>query len=213
RPGEKTYNQGSHQNPPDLSANTWKVVRFSETTGEKVNWYFFPDQCRHCVSPPCEVVANEKAKGAVIHDEKTGAVIFSPKVKIKTEDFKEVKESCPYNIPRISGAGVMAKCTMCFDRIKEGLLPACVKACPTGTMHFGDRKAMLEMANKRLAEVKGKYKEASLADANDVRVIFLLVDDPKKYHKFAVAENTIGITRKMALKRILKPLKEVQWIG
>ncbi|MBM4349826.1 MAG: formate dehydrogenase, partial [Deltaproteobacteria bacterium] len=213
RPGEKTYNQGSHQNPPDLSANTWKVVRFSETTGEKVNWYFFPDQCRHCVSPPCEVVANEKAKGAVIHDEKTGAIIFSPKVKIKAEDFKEVKESCPYNIPRISGAGVMAKCTMCFDRIKEGLLPACVKACPTGTMHFGDRKAMLDMANKRLAEVKGVYKNATLTDPNDVRVIFLLIDDPKKYHKTAVAENAIGITRKVALRRIFKPLKDFQWIG
>jgi len=213
RPGEKTYNQGNHQNPPDLSANTWKVVRFSEAVGEKVNWYFFPDQCRHCVSPPCKEVADGKAKGAVIHDEKTGAVIFSPKVKIKAEDFKEVKEACPYNIPRLSGAGIMAKCTMCFDRIKEGMLPACVKACPTGTMSFGDRKAMLDLANKRLAEAKGKYKEVSLANADDVRVIYLLVDEPKKYHKFAVAENTIGITRKMALKRILKPLKEVQWIG
>ena len=35
---------------------------------------------------------------------------------------------------------------------------------------------------------------------DDVRTIYLLVDDPKKYHKFAVAENTIGITRKVALK-------------
>jgi len=107
----------------------------------------------------------------------------------------------------------MAKCTMCFDRIKEGLLPACVKACPTGTMHFGDRKAMLDMANKRLTEVKGVYKNATLTDPNDVRVIFLLIDDPKKYHKTAVAENTIGITRKVALRRIFKPLKEFQWIG
>jgi formate dehydrogenase iron-sulfur subunit len=64
----------------------------------------------------------------------------------------------------------------------------------------------LEKANKRLAEVKGKYKDAMLANPDDVRVIFLLVDDPKKYHKFAVAENTIGITRKMALKRLLQPI-------
>ncbi|MDP2970084.1 MAG: formate dehydrogenase [Deltaproteobacteria bacterium] len=213
RAGEKTYSQGSHQNPPDLSANTWKVVRFSEAVGEKVNWYFFPDQCRHCVSPPCKDVAEGKAKGAVIQDEKTGAVIFNPKVKTKPEDFKEIRESCPYNIPRLSGAGIMAKCTMCFDRIKEGMLPACVKACPTGTMNFGDRKAILDMANKRLAEAKTTYKNAVLTDPNDIRVIFLLVDDPKKYHKTAVAENSIGITRKVALKRILKPLKEFQWIG
>jgi formate dehydrogenase iron-sulfur subunit len=209
RAGEKTYSQGSHQNPPDLSFNTWKVVRFSEVPGEKVKWYFFPDQCRHCVSPPCKEVAEGKAKGAIILDEETGAVIFNPKVKIKVEDFKEIREACPYNIPRISGAGIIGKCTMCIDRIKDRLLPACVKACPTGTMNFGERKAMLEMASKRLAEVKGTYKDAMLANPDDVRAIYLLVDDPKKYHKYAVAGNTIGITRKMALKHIFQPFRSL----
>ena len=214
RPAEKTINWGSHQNPRDLSFNTWKLVRFSEIPGDKVAWYFFPDQCRHCVSPPCKEVADGKAKEAITHDEKTGAVVFNPKIKIKPADFKEIKEACPYDIPRIqSTTGIMGKCTMCFDRTPEGLLPACVKTCPTGAMNFGDRKAILEMANKRLVEVKGTYKDASLANPDDVRVIYLLVDDPKKYHKTAVAENSIGITRKVALKRILKPLKEFQWIG
>ena len=214
-PGTKTLQRGNHQNPSDLSASTFKLVRFNEVEvpGGEPKWYFFPDQCRHCMAPPCKEVADGKVKGAIIHDEKTGAVIFNPKVKMKPEDFKEVREACPYDIPRISGAGIMAKCTMCIDRVKEGMLPACVKTCPTGTMNFGDRKTMLEMANKRLAEVKAKYKDAMLANPDDVRVIFLLVDDPKKYHKFAVAENTIGITRKVALKRILKPLRNFQWIG
>ncbi len=209
RAAEKTVNRGSHQNPPDLSYNTWKLVRFSEVAQPKINYYFFPDQCRHCLTPPCKDVADGKAKGAVIQDEKTGAVIFSPKVKLKAEDFKEIREACPYNIPRISGAGVMGKCTMCFDRIKEGMLPACVKACPTGTMNFGDRKEMLEKANKRLDEVKKVYKSAMLANPEDVRVIFLLADDPKKYHQFAVAGNTIGITRKMALKRLFHPMRSL----
>jgi formate dehydrogenase iron-sulfur subunit len=207
RAAEKTVNWGSNQNPPDLSYNTWKLVRFSEVAEPKVNYYFFADQCRHCMSPPCKEVADGKAKGAILQDEKTGAVVFNPKVKVKPADFKEIRESCPYDIPRINaGMGIMAKCTMCFDRIKEGMLPACVKVCPTGTMNFGDRKDMLEKANKRLAEVKGTYKDAMLANPDDVRAIFLLVDDPKKYHKFAVAENTIGITRKMALKRLFQPL-------
>ncbi len=162
------------------------------------------------MSPPCKEVADGKAKGAILHDEKTGAVIFTSKVKMKLEDFKEVREACPYDIPRISGAGIMAKCTMCFDRIKEGMLPACVKTCPTGAMNFGDRKEILEKANKRLAEVKKVYKDAMLANPDDVRVIFLLTDDPKKYHKFAVAENTIGITRKMALKRLFQPLTSLR---
>jgi formate dehydrogenase iron-sulfur subunit len=216
RKTEKTINRGSHQNPPDLSFNTWKLVRFSEIPGEeKVAWYFFPDQCRHCVSPPCKEVADGKVKGAIAQDEKTGAVVFNLKVKMKPADFKEIQEACPYNIPRIHPAtGIMAKCTMCFNRIKEGMLPACAKTCPTGAMSFGDRKDILEKANKRLAEVKGIYKDAMLANPDDVRVIYLLVDDPKKYHQFAVAENTIGITRKMALKRLFQPLRSLrQTIG
>jgi formate dehydrogenase iron-sulfur subunit len=159
------------------------------------------------MSPPCKEVADGKVKGAITQDEKTGAVVFNPKIKIKPADFKEIREACPYDIPRIlPSTGIMAKCTMCFDRVKEGMLPACVKTCPTGAMNFGDRKDILEKANKRLAEVKGTYKDAMLANPDDVRIIYLLVDDPKKYHKFAVAENMIGITRKMALKRLFQPL-------
>lgn len=211
-PGTKTLQRGNHQNPVDLSSSTFKLVRFNEVEvpGGEPKWYFFPDQCRHCMSPPCKEVADGKAKGAIIQDEKTGAVIFNQKVKMKPEDFKEVREACPYDIPRISGAGIMAKCTMCFDRIKEGMLPACAKTCPTGTMNFGDRDAILKMANKRLEEVKKVYKDALLANPDDVRVIFLLIDDPKKYHKFAIAENTIGISRKMALKRLFQPITHLR---
>ena len=207
RPAEKTVNLGTHQNPPDLSASTWKVVRFSEVPGEQVNWYFFPDQCRHCLTPPCKEVADTKAKGAIAIHEATGAVIFNPKVKMKPADFKEIREACPYDIPRMNPAtGVMAKCTMCADRTQEGLLPACVKTCPTGAITFGDREAILEKANKRLEKVKGRYKDAMLASPDDVRAIYLLADDPKKYHKYATAANTAGITRKVALRRLLQPL-------
>jgi formate dehydrogenase iron-sulfur subunit len=208
-PGTKTYQKGSHQNPEDLSFFTFKVVRFSEHEVDgNPQWFFFPDQCRHCLTPPCKEVADGKAKGSVIHDEATGAVVFNPKVKVKTADYKELREACPYDIPRFNErTGSLAKCTMCIDRVKEGLLPACVKTCPTGAMSFGDRKEMLEKANKRLEEVQKKFKDAMLSNPDDVRVIFLLVDDPKKYHKNAVAENAAGITRKLALKRILRPLR------
>ena len=214
-PGTKTFQRGTHQNPPDLSFFTYKLVRFSEieVPGGEPKWYFFADQCRHCLEPPCKDTAESLGSKAIVKDEATGAVIFNSKVKVKAADFKAIRESCPYDIPRYDERmGVMAKCTMCFDRIKEGMLPACVKACPTGAMNFGDRNAMLEMANKRLEQVKGTYKDAMLANPDDVRVIFLLIDDPKKYHKFAVAQNDIGITRKMALRRLFRPLKSLSSI-
>ncbi|OGP76697.1 MAG: formate dehydrogenase [Deltaproteobacteria bacterium RBG_16_50_11] len=209
-PGTKTSQRGTHQNPADLSVFTFKLVRFNEVEipGGEPKWYFFADQCRHCVEPPCKATAESLNSKSITKDDAMGAVLFNPKVKVKAADFKSIRESCPYDIPRWDDkTGGMNKCTMCIDRIKEGMLPACVKTCPTGTMNFGDRNAMLELANKRLADVKKQYKDAMLANPEDVRVIFLLVDDPKKYHKFAVAENTVGITRKVALRRLFQPLK------
>ncbi len=211
-PGTKTYQQGSHQNPADLSFFTYKLVRFSELEEEgKVKWYFFAEQCRHCMEPPCKSTAESLGCKAIRQDEATGAVLFDPKIRVKAADFKAILDSCPYNVPRWNErAERMAKCTMCIDRIKEGLLPACVKSCPTGAMSFGDRKEMIEKANKRLAEVKVKYKDAMLANPEDVRAIYLLVDDPQKYYKFAVAQNTLGITRKVALKRLFQPLTDLR---
>ena len=207
-PGTKTSQSGSHQNPPDLSFATFKVVRFSEFEVEGIpHWYFFPDQCRHCVEPPCLSTAESVGSKAITRDEATGAVLYSSKVKVKVGDFKTIRESCPYDIPRWNEkTGMMTKCTLCLDRVREGLPPACVKTCPTGAMSFGDRKAIVEKAEKRLAEVQTRHQEAMLANAGDVRVIYLLADDPKRYHKFAVAENTIGVTRKVALRRFLRPL-------
>jgi len=207
-PGTKTVQRGSHQNPEDLSFATFKLVRFSEFEDNgKPKWYFFPDQCRHCLEPPCFYTAQSLGVKAIARDDETGAVIYNPKVKVKEADAKAIKESCPWDIPRWDKkTGGMAKCTMCIDRIKEGLLPACVKTCPTGTMNFGDRDKMLDMAQKRLSEVKKMYPRAQLLNAESIRTIFLVVDDPQKYHKFAKASDPQAITRIAALKKLIKPL-------
>jgi formate dehydrogenase iron-sulfur subunit len=125
-------------------------------------------------------------------------------------DAAEIIESCPYNIPRKGADGTLAKCDMCYDRVQAGMQPACVKTCPTGTMNFGDRKEMLDLAEKRLAAVKRKYPEAMLLDPGDLRVIFMVAYDPGLYHEFAVATNTdFGISRQVALKRMLRPLRNL----
>ncbi|MDY0039890.1 MAG: 4Fe-4S dicluster domain-containing protein [Desulforhabdus sp.] len=199
-----TKNTGSHQNPPDLDANTYKLVRFSEVEKDgKLAWYFFADQCRHCIDPPCKDAIEGYVSDAVIHDEKTGAVVYNEKTK--EANFDEVKGACPYDIPRQAEGGAIVKCTMCLDRVSAGLLPACVKVCPTGTMNFGERDEMLAMANKRLEEVKKKFPDAQLINPDEIRVIYLVVDDPRAYHEFAIASASQGINRKLAMRGMVKP--------
>lgn len=205
----KTTNTGSHQNPPDLTATTFKLVRFSEVvTDGKVAWYFFADQCRHCIEPPCKDTIEGYIDGAVVQDEATGAVVYLD--KSAEAPFEEVKNSCPYDIPRKAANGKIVKCTMCIDRVSNGLVPACVKICPTGAMNFGDRDEMLKMAEERLGKIKPAYPKAQLVDADQVRVIYLVVDDPRKYHKNAMAcvrPQEPGMTRSAALRELAKPVK------
>lgn len=204
----QTKNTGSHQNPPDLDGNTFKLVRFSEVEeGGKLAWYFFADQCRHCLEPPCKDTIEGYVSEAAVKDEATGAVVYTPKAK--EAPFDEVKTSCPYDIPRKAADGRIVKCTMCIDRISNGLIPACVKICPTGAMNFGERDAMLAMANERVEKLKGTYPKAKLLDADQVRVIYLVVDDPRKYHKNAVASLNPAPDRRLARRQLLKPLGDL----
>jgi formate dehydrogenase iron-sulfur subunit len=210
-PAEKTINRGTFQNPADLSFETYKLVRFSEVVaGGKLKWLFFPDQCRHCIEPPCEMTAEDPK--AIFRDAGTGAVIYT--ANTRKLDTRGVIDSCPYNIPRADKNGTLAKCDMCLDRVENGLLPACVKTCPTGAMNFGDRDEILALAKERLAVVKKNNPEAALLDPDDVRVIYLVTEAPQLYHSFAVAAlGTFDITRKMALKRLFQPFTDMIRIG
>ncbi len=46
---------------------------------------------------------------------------------------------------------------MCRDRLERGLAPACVTACPFGTLTFGDREEMLAEARRRIAQEPETY--------------------------------------------------------
>jgi len=204
----ETKNTGSHQNPPDLDGNTFKLVRFSEVdNGGKVDWYFFPDQCRHCLEPPCkDTILGYTDEGADL-DEATGAVFYTEKAK--EAPFEEVRQSCPYDIPRQAADGRLVKCTMCIDRVSNGLLPACVKICPTGAMNFGEREEMLALATERLGKIKEKHAEAKLVDSDQIRVIYLVTDDPRKYHKFAIAGLAPTREKTLARSRLFDPARNL----
>lgn len=203
-----TRNTGSHQNPPDLDGNTFKLVRFSEMKGNgKPVWYFFADQCRHCLEPPCKDAIEGYVADGVIVDEATGAVVYTERTReVPIED---VRASCPYDIPRQAEDGRIVKCTMCIDRISHGLVPACVKVCPTGAMNFGDREEMLALAESRLKDLAADYPDAQILDVDMVRTIYLVVDEPQKYHPYAVAGVRPGIDRKQALRKLVRPARSL----
>ena len=206
-PAETTENRGTYQNPADLSFDTYKLVRMSEAViGGQLRWLFFPDQCRHCLEAPCLETAGDPA--AIFYDEPSGAVIYT--AETKTLDAAEIIDSCPYNIPRKAPDGTLAKCDMCFDRVAAGMQPACVKTCPTGAMNFGERAEMLDLAKKRLTVLKRTHRDAMLLDPDDIRVVFMVAYDPGLYHEHAVASHSgHGISRQIALRRMLRPLKNL----
>jgi formate dehydrogenase iron-sulfur subunit len=202
-PAEETQNRGSYENPPDLSFATYKLVRMRETEVDgKLKWLFLPEQCRHCIEPPCLETADDEA--AIYKDERTGAVIFTANTKNLAAD--EIIESCPYNIPRKAADGTLAKCDMCNDRVTNDLAPACVQTCPTGAMNFGARKEMVALASQRLSRVMKKHPKAQLVDADDVNVIYLVTEAPADYYEsLMAATGAYGVTRHMALRKMVRP--------
>jgi len=201
-PAEKTVQLGTYQNPPDLSNLTFTIVRFKENlVGGEVVWNFFKDQCRHCLEPPCKEVADNMAKGAILQDE-NGAVIFTEKTK--DCDFDEIRDACPYDIPRKDQAtGIMYKCTFCNDRIDSGMIPACIKACPTGALSFGPRGEILKRAEVRLVELKKTHPAARILDKDEVSWIYLL-HQPEV--QFQITRRERKPSAMYALRSLWKPL-------
>lgn len=206
-----TLQQGTHQNPPDLNPNNYKLVRFSEFKDDAgvVNWNFFPDQCRHCVNPPCMYAAEGFVEGAVIQDPDTGAVIYTEKSKeLPQEAFEQMRSDCPFDIPRRADASArVVKCDMCIDRVQNDMLPMCVKTCCTGTMNFGERDDMVKLAQDRLTEVKKEFPEATLNDVDFVSVIYLMAFKPERFWKNAVASAAPMMSRQQLFAKLTKPVR------
>ena len=173
-------NRGTYENPPNLSHTQWVLVHFKEVekaTGDVV-WHFVRNSCRHCLDAPCKQAA--KNPDSITIDEETGAVLFQEGTA--EESFAAILRACPFNVPRQDPeTGQMFKCVMCVDRVKNGELPACAKACPSDAIEFGDREDMLEMADARLAAIRDEFPSATLLDRRDVRLLILVAEPASEY--------------------------------
>lgn len=151
---EFTTNNGSYENPPQLSARTYTKIRFTETEKNgMINFVFTKLQCMHCEHPACvqacPVSALEKRPdGPVTYDDK------------RCFGCRYCMVACPFGIPTFqwdTPVPWIRKCTFCFDRQGGDLKPACITTCPTGALKFGERDEIIVEAHARIQAAPGKY--------------------------------------------------------
>ncbi len=175
---------GTYNNPHDLDANQWTVMRFVERDpeGTSLEWLIRKDGCMHCADPGCLKAC--PAPGAIVQYA-NGIVDFHEEHCIGCG---YCITGCPFNIPRLSKTDSKAyKCTLCSDRVAVGMEPACIKSCPTGALVFGTKDAMREHAAGRIADLKSRgFQNAGLYDPQGVggtHVMYVLqhADQPQIY--------------------------------
>ena len=119
----------------------------------------------HCAEPGC--LAACPAPGAIVQYD-NGIVDVNPTACIGCG---YCATGCPFDVPKFSKqTGKMAKCTLCVDRVEVGLEPACIKACPTGCLQFGEKEEMVRLGNARVKQLQGLgFKDAMLYDPQGVK--------------------------------------------
>ena len=175
--------EGFYTNPPDLSDQSWTLMRFNEQVIDgKLQWLILKDGCYHCEDPGCLKAC--PAPGAILQYS-NGIVDFQQEHCIGCG---YCTAGCPFNVPRLSGKdSKVYKCTLCSDRIAVGLEPACVKSCPTGAIGFGSKEDMLFQAEHRLVDlVERGFAKAAVYDPKGVggtHVVLVLPhgDRPEAY--------------------------------
>ena len=125
-------------------------MRFTEyEKGDDLEWLIRKDGCMHCDDPGCLKAC--PAPGAIVQYT-NGIVDF---VSENCIGCGYCVKGCPFNVPRISKVDRKAyKCTLCSDRVGQGLEPACIKACPTGCLKFGTKEDMLGLADARAKQLR-----------------------------------------------------------
>jgi formate dehydrogenase iron-sulfur subunit len=175
---------GAYDNPADLGAESWTVMRFNEHVEEdgRLEWLIRKDGCMHCSDPGCLKAC--PSPGAIVQYA-NGIVDF---IEEHCIGCGSCVTGCPFDVPRISKKdGKAYKCTLCSDRVGVGLEPACVKTCPTGAITFGSKEDMLDRAEERLADLRERgYQNAGVYDPKGVggtHVMYVLkhADRPELY--------------------------------
>jgi formate dehydrogenase iron-sulfur subunit len=140
------------------------------------------DVCKHCTSAACLEVC---PTGALFRTE-FGSVVVQQDV---CNGCGYCVPACPFGvIDRRQEDGRVFKCTLCYDRQKDGLEPACAKACPTDSIQFGPLEELRARADERLAALHDRgveearlYLRDEAGGVGGAGAFFLLLDEPEVY--------------------------------
>ncbi len=200
----------SYDNTQALSATTWRHVAFVERpgaghAGAQSNWLMSSDVCKHCTHAGCleacptgAILRTEFDTVVVQQDICNGCGYCVPSCPFGVVDLAEILAAevtqGPYSLHQQAPGNLAHKCTLCYDRLVDGIEPACAKACPTDSIQFGDLDELRARAERRVDELHERgVPEAYLYGAREddpgatggigpLHAFFLLLDPPETYN-------------------------------
>jgi formate dehydrogenase iron-sulfur subunit len=179
----------SLDNTGTLDGQNWRHVKFIDNVpdetlgvGDGKAFLLMSDVCKHCQHASCMDVC---PTGAIVRTE-FDTVFIQHSV---CNGCRNCIAACPYDVIEIDPEmDVARKCTLCYDRLQGGLMPACAKACPTESIQFGPLDELREKARKREADLHEQgLLQANLYGHDDkvyggLNAFFLLMDKPEVYN-------------------------------
>jgi formate dehydrogenase iron-sulfur subunit len=215
---DPAWTGSSYDNTGHLSAIAWRHVQFIEDIGRERSglplideriaeakssssipstppgtalpffnserWLMRSDVCKHCAHAPCHEACP------------TGAIIRTEFDTVYVQ--QDICNGCGYCVVACpfgviardeQGTHTARKCTLCYDRMKDGLEPACAKSCPTDSIQYGEVEELKQRARERLGLLHERgLNEARLYGVDDdildggLHAFFLLLDEPEVYN-------------------------------
>jgi formate dehydrogenase iron-sulfur subunit len=195
----------SYDNTGSLGANTWRHVAFIEQTkplpvdggegADALRWLMSSDVCKHCTHAACLDVCPTGALfrtefGTVVvqQDVCNGCGYCVPACPFGVIDRRERDDVPVIGTEDVAGIGTTHKCTLCYDRLKDGMEPACAQACPTKSIQFGPLDELRQYAQERVEQLHEEdvaeaelYGEDPEDGVGGFGAFFLLLDQPEVY--------------------------------